>query len=78
MTTWPDARGYFGAYGGRFVPETLVSALDELTRLYADAQADPAFTRELDDLLRTYAGRPTALTFAGRLTEHYGRGKIFL
>jgi len=74
----PDARGYFGDYGGRFVPETLIAALEELGALYAEAKGDPAFAAELSLLLRTYAGRPTPLTFASRLTEHYGRARIFL
>jgi len=67
--TRPDASGHFGPYGGRFVPEALVVALDELTTAYADARADPAFTGELDRLLRTYVGRPTPLTDARGLAE---------
>jgi len=74
----PDGRGYFGAYGGRFVPETLISALDELTILYEHAKSDPAFDREFREMLRSYAGRPTPLTFADRLTQHYGRAKIYM
>ncbi|HTY00078.1 MAG TPA: tryptophan synthase subunit beta [Bacteroidota bacterium] len=74
----PDGRGYFGAYGGRFVPETLISALDELTILYEHAKSDPAFDHEFREMLRTYAGRPTPLTFADRLTQHYGRGRIYM
>jgi tryptophan synthase beta chain len=65
-TTLPDARGRFGPYGGRFVPEALVAALDELDREYRAARADTSFTVELDRLLRTYAGRPTPLTEAHR------------
>jgi tryptophan synthase beta chain len=76
--TWPDERGYFGAYGGRFVPETLIPALQELERMYAEARSDDRFQRELDASLCEYAGRPTALTYAPRLTAHYGRGKIYL
>ena len=64
--TVPDARGRFGSYGGRFVPEALVAALDELDREYRTALADPAFLAELDGLLRTYSGRPTPLTEARR------------
>jgi tryptophan synthase beta chain len=64
--TVPDGRGRFGPYGGRFVPEALVAALDELDREYRTALADPAFLAELDDLLRTYSGRPTPLTEARR------------
>lgn len=74
----PDASGYFGAYGGRYVPETLIPALDELTALYADARRDPEFQRELQTLLQTFAGRPTPLTRAERLAAHYGRGRIYL
>lgn len=75
---WPDERGRFGPYGGRFVPETLMPALDELESAYLRARADPAFQARLDELLRTYVGRPTPLTFAARLTEHAGGARIFL
>ena len=75
---FPNTRGYFGKYGGRFVPETLMSALLELERVYADAKKDPRFRKEYLHWLREYAGRPTPLTFADRLTRHYGRGKIYL
>lgn len=74
----PDARGYFGDYGGRFVPETLIGALDELNELYRSSRKDPAFAEECGMMLRTYAGRPTPLTFADRLTEYYGRARIYL
>jgi tryptophan synthase beta chain len=74
----PDDRGYFGNYGGRFVPETLIPALFELERLYEEAKSDEAFSREFIQMLREFAGRPTALTFAARLTEHYGGAKIYL
>lgn len=74
----PDERGYFGDYGGRFVPETLIPALDELTAAYAEAMADPAFQHELAHLQATYTGRPTPVTYAGRLTEHLGGARIFL
>ena len=76
--TVPDEQGHFGPYGGRFVPEALVAALDELTAAYAEARVDPAFTGELDRLLRTYVGRPTALTDAARLTAHAGGARILL
>jgi tryptophan synthase beta chain len=75
---YPDRRGYYGEYGGRFVPETLMQALFELESLYRDAQRDPEFKKELLNLLRTYAGRPTPLTLAERLTKRYRRGTIYL
>ena len=64
--------GRFGPYGGRYVPETLVAALDQLAALYDEAQADPAFWTELESLLREYAGRPSTLTEAPRLSERVG------
>src|SRR5271163_157360 len=70
--------GRFGAYGGRYVPETLMAALEELEAAYAAAQLDPAFHLELDSLLKDYAGRPTPLYFASRLTEELGGAKIYL
>jgi tryptophan synthase beta chain len=70
--------GRFGAYGGRYVPETLMAALEELERAYALAQKDPAFQAELDDLLHNYCGRPTPLYLAKRLTEQMGGAKIYL
>jgi tryptophan synthase beta chain len=70
--------GRFGVYGGRYVPETLVAALDELEAAYAAAQADPEFHARLDSLLRDFAGRPTPLYFAARLTESLGGAKIYL
>ena len=74
----PDAKGYFGRFGGRFVPETLIPALDELEKLYRGCREDKAFRTELDQMLHDYAGRPTPLSFADRLTAHYGRGRIYL
>src|ERR1039458_10097308 len=70
--------GRFGPYGGRYVPEPLVAALDELEHAYAEAQADPDFHLKLDSLLRDYAGRPTPLYFAARLTESLSGAKIYL
>ncbi len=70
--------GRFGAYGGRYVPETLMAALEELEEAYAEAQSDPAFRAELEDLLRHYCGRPTPLYFAKRLSEQCGGAKIYL
>ena len=64
----PDATGHFGPYGGRFVPEVLMAPLEELERAYREARADPRFQAELDDLLTHYAGRPTPLYFARRLS----------
>jgi tryptophan synthase beta chain len=70
--------GRFGVYGGRYVPETLMAALDELERHYEKAKRDRSFQRRLDELLRTYAGRPTPLFFARRLTKKLGGAKIYL
>ena len=66
MPTVPDARGRYGPYGGRYVPETLVPALDQLATAYEAAKADPAFQKELDYLLANFAGRETPLTLAKR------------
>src|SRR6267378_5481201 len=70
--------GRFGVYGGRYVPETLMSALEELERVYEKAKRDRKFQRRLEELLRTYAGRPTPLFFARRLTKELGGAKIYL
>jgi tryptophan synthase beta chain len=70
--------GRFGLYGGRYVPETLMAALEELEREYEKARRDKKFQRRLGELLRTYAGRPTPLFFARRLTQHFGGAKIYL
>jgi tryptophan synthase beta chain len=74
----PDNRGYFGAYGGRFVPETLVPALDELAAAYEEAKIDASFWAEFDSLSRDYSGRPTPLYLAERLSKHCGGAHIFL
>jgi len=74
----PDKRGYFGPYGGRFVPETLMPALMELEEAYINAKKDREFRKELLHLRRTYTGRPTPLYFARRLSEHLGGAKIYL
>src|SRR5215468_2382828 len=71
-------KGRFGVYGGRYVPETLMAALEELEREYDKAKRDPKFEKRLDLLLRTFAGRPTPLFFARRLTEKLGGAKIYL
>ncbi len=78
VATLPDARGYFGPYGGMFVPETLMSALNDLTAEYERAKVDPAFQSELAALLRDFAGRPTPLYFAERLTEKLGGARVYL
>ena len=78
MISQPDAGGHFGTYGGRYVPEVLMSPLEELERTFLEARQDPAFQAELDELLRTYAGRPTPLYFARRLTEKLGGARIYL
>ena len=74
----PDARGHFGPYGGRFVPETLMHPLRELEAEYFRAQKDPAFKREFEYYLREFCGRPTPLYFAERLTRELGGAKIYL
>jgi tryptophan synthase beta chain len=74
----PDSRGRFGAYGGRYVPETLMAPLEELEVAYAEARKDPAFQAALDDLLTNFAGRPTPLQFASRLTEKLGGPRIYI
>jgi tryptophan synthase beta chain len=74
----PDERGYFGKYGGRFVPETLIPALDELTAAYMRLKDDPDFQAELAQLHRTYTGRPTPISYARRLSEHLGGAQIYL
>jgi tryptophan synthase beta chain len=74
----PDAAGHFGLYGGVYVPETLMTALQELEAAYLQARQDPAFQQELRHHLKEFAGRPTELYFASRLTEHCGGAKIYL
>jgi tryptophan synthase beta chain len=77
-STKAPVKGRFGVYGGRYVPETLMAALEELEREYEKAKRDRGFRRRLDGLLRTYAGRPTPLFFARRLTEKLRGAKIYL
>ena len=74
----PDSRGHFGAFGGRYVAETLMPLILDLEREYVAAKADPAFRAELDDLLKNYVGRPSPLYFAEPLTKHLGGAKIYL
>src|SRR6266571_9544026 len=78
MMQLPDARGRFGAFGGRYVPETLIPALDELIKEYEKARRDPKFKAELDYYLKQYVGRPTALYYAERLSKKLGGAKIYL
>jgi tryptophan synthase beta chain len=78
ITAQPDAGGHFGPYGGAFVPETLMTALEELTLAYEAARHDPGFLHELDSLLREFVGRPTPLYLAERLTAQLGGAKIYL
>jgi tryptophan synthase beta chain len=78
LTNFPDQYGHFGEYGGRFVPETLMSALLELEHEYEAARKDPSFRNELASLLQEFAGRPTPLYFAERLTKELGGAKIYL
>ena len=78
MTT-PDSGGHFGPYGGRYVPETLMSPLQELEEAWKAARTDPAFLKELDDYLRTFAGRPTPLYRADNLSARVGGGtRVYL
>src|SRR5580693_3602130 len=76
-TSLPDDAGHFGPYGGIFVPETLMAALEELEVVYRSAKADPGFQADLRRHLAEFAGRPTPLYFASRLTEHVGGAKIY-
>ena len=78
MTPQPDQGGHFGPYGGRYVPEVLMAPIEELETAYLAAREDPAFQAELANLLRTYAGRPTPLYFARRLSEKLGGARIWL
>src|SRR5215471_3928293 len=75
--TGPDERGHFGIYGGRFVAEILMPLILELEQAYARAKADPAFQKEMDGYLANYVGRPSALYFAQRFTQHCGGAKIY-
>lgn len=77
-TSVPDERGYYGDFGGRFVPETIIPALDELELAYTEAMNDPEFQQELLHLNQTYTGRPTPVTYAKRLSEKLGGAQIYL
>ena len=74
----PDAKGHFEQYGGKYVPETLMGALYELEKVFREAIGDEKFLDDLYSLMKDYSGRPTPLYFAKRLTEYYGKGKIYL
>jgi tryptophan synthase beta chain len=78
VVTMPDKRGRFGPFGGRYVPETLVAPLEELERAFHEARLDPTFGQELGFLLHNFAGRPTPLQFASRLSDHLGGARIYL
>ncbi|HEX7726175.1 MAG TPA: tryptophan synthase subunit beta [Rhizomicrobium sp.] len=78
LRTGPDANGHFGAYGGRFVAETLMPLVLDLEKAYDEAKNDPKFHAELNGLLKHYVGRPNPLYFAERLTQHFGGAKIYL
>ena len=75
---YSEKNGHFGQYGGRFVPEALIGALDELEAAHENAKRDPEFQRELADLHKTYTGRPSLLTEAKRFSEFAGGARIFL
>ncbi len=76
--SWPDATGHFGVFGGRFVPEALIAALDELTEAYRAMCVDPAFIEEFAALQRDYTGRPSPITEVPRFAEHAGGARIWL
>ena len=78
MPNLPDKKGHFGPYGGKFVPETLMAALDELEKVYRSAKKDPSFKKELDGYLKDFAGRPTPLTDAKRFAKRLGVRRFFL
>src|SRR6266568_2950878 len=78
ITSQPDQQGHFGPYGGRYVPEVLMAPLEEIEKAYLEARHDPDFQTELKDLLANYAGRPTRLYYARRLSETLGGARIFI
>jgi len=77
-TEWPDSQGRYGPFGGQYVPETLMVAVRQLERAYAEAKGDPGFWKDLNGYLAEYVGRPSPLYFARRLTEHLGGARVFL
>src|SRR4051794_41727034 len=78
VSSQPDATGHFGRYGGRFVPEVLMAPIEELEKAYTQAHEDAGFQAELNELLTNYAGRPTPLYYARRLSETLGGAKLYL
>jgi tryptophan synthase beta chain len=78
LSNLPDARGYYGPYGGRFVPETVIPALDDLTAAYHRLKDDPVFCAELDSLNRNYVGRATPISYARRLSDYLGGAQLYL
>ncbi|MFZ5981872.1 MAG: tryptophan synthase subunit beta, partial [Candidatus Zixiibacteriota bacterium] len=74
----PDREGYFGEYGGRYVPDLLIKILEEITRAYYEAKADPAYREELADLYRHYVGRPSPVFYARNLSRKMGGAQIYL
>lgn len=78
LYNYPDAKGKFGIYGGKYVPETLIAALEQLENLYHEIKNDQNFLSELESLQKEYNGRPTPLTYANRLTDHFEKAKIYL
>jgi len=76
--TWPDESGKYGGFGGKFVPETLITALNELEKIFFESKDNESFLNELNFLQISYNGRPTPLTFAQRLSDYYGKAKIYL
>lgn len=78
LYSYPDLKGKFGIYGGKYVPETLMNAIAELESMYLQMKDNPEFLSELEDLLTEYNGRPTPLTFAKRITDKFGKAKVYL
>ena len=76
--SWPDATGHFGVFGGRFVPEALIAALDELTEAYEAMKVDPVFVEEFARLQRDYTGRPSPVTEVPKFAEHCGGARVLL
>src|ERR671929_384765 len=76
--SWPDVTGHFGVFGGRFVPEALIAALDELTEAYEAMRVDPVFLEEFERLQRDYTGRPSPVTEVARFAEHCGGARVLL